>query len=211
MTVDGEWPKALTSIQGRLIAHHRERRGLKHAELVAMVNDLGLDMKRTTLINIEQGRRKTITVPEVFAFAYALQVPPILLLIPLGNVDQVEILKGKTVSPWTAAKWVEGRTLLDEPIDGVIPVDSPQRASFDALLHHAEILMWHQFIDKLQHEILSLRRRRDESLPAEMVGYDEEIELKLVQLRSWRKRILDSNLIPPAVWPDLAAVYPEIN
>lgn len=202
------WPQTLTKIQGQLIAHHRERRGLRHAELVARVNELGLDLKRTTLVNIEQGRRKALTVPEVFAFAYALQMPPILLLAPVGNVDLVEVLRGKNVSPWIVARWIEGKALLDAPADGIISADDPLREQFDALLSHGEILMWHRFLDDLQLEVISLEHRQAAEYTA---ARQKDIENKILQIQSWRDRIRSVGLIAPPQWEIFVDVHPEVK
>lgn len=213
---ENAWPRSLTKIQGALIAHHRDRRGLNHTDLVERVSALGVEMQRTTLINIEQGRRKAISVPEIYAFAYALQIPPILLLVPLGNVDEVEILRGKNVAPWVATRWVRGDGVLDAPIDGSIPQEGPLRDEFDALLHHGEVLMWHRFLDDVQHALVSLHHRQKEQGPDARVPADgptlrEQLDLKKWEVQSWRNRLREQNLIPPPIWPDVARLFPEIS
>ena len=205
---DDSWPRSLTKIQGALISHHRERRGMSHVELVERVSALGVEMQRTTLINIEQGRRKAISVPEVYAFSYALNIPPILLLVPLGNVDSVEILKGKTVAPWVATKWVQGYGLLDAPIDGKVSSDGPLREKFDALLHHGEILMWHRFLDDLQHEAITLSSRLDDNFSSKL---QDEVEQKVFQVKGWRSRIREDGLVPPPLWPEFVALFPGVE
>jgi len=51
--------------------------------------------------NLESGYRKMITLPELFVLAEALGVPPLMLMLPLGQADQIEILPGRIVSTAT--------------------------------------------------------------------------------------------------------------
>ncbi len=66
----------------------RQRRGWTAAELALRCADKGLDgFNRSVLANIESGRRKYVTVDELTALAYVLDVAPIHLLVPV-EVDQ---------------------------------------------------------------------------------------------------------------------------
>ena len=66
----------------------RQRRGWTAAELALRCADKGLDgFNRSVLANIESGRRKYVTVDELVALAYVLDVAPIHLLVPV-EVDQ---------------------------------------------------------------------------------------------------------------------------
>lgn len=65
-------------------------------------------MQRTTLVNIEQGLRKSMSVPEMFALGYVLGVPPAMLMIPLGLEARVEPIVGHELDSWRAVEWVSG-------------------------------------------------------------------------------------------------------
>lgn len=72
-------------------------------------------LTQSSLANIERGQaadahrqRRDVTVDELLVLAYALSVPPVLLLLPLGDEDQVTIVPGVTVHPDLALKWIEG-------------------------------------------------------------------------------------------------------
>jgi hypothetical protein len=60
------------------------------------------------IANLENGRRDSIGIAEVLVLALALNVPPVLLLFPIGRASQVEVLPGKTTCPWSAAEWFSG-------------------------------------------------------------------------------------------------------
>lgn len=102
------WPNSLARAQGRAIKHYRELIGLKHAELAKLLTDAGVPMQRTTLVNIEQGLRKSMSVPEMFALGYVLGVPPAMLMIPLGLESEVEPIQGHRLDTWRAFEWVSG-------------------------------------------------------------------------------------------------------
>ena len=54
---------------------------------------------------------------ELLAIAAALQIPPVLLLFGVGRVETAEILPGRHVSPFGAARWFSGETPIPGPDD----------------------------------------------------------------------------------------------
>ena len=68
-------------------------------------NELGYKMLRTTLANLESGARKNITVAEVSVLAKALGVPPLSLLYPIDEPQEVEVLPGVMKTSWEAWRW----------------------------------------------------------------------------------------------------------
>jgi transcriptional regulator with XRE-family HTH domain len=68
-----------------------------------------------SLANIERGQvesaRRTgrrVLVEELVVLARALQVPPALLVFPLGGTDTIEVTPGEQVLTWEALKWFTG-------------------------------------------------------------------------------------------------------
>jgi len=58
---------------------------------------LGCPVPRSTIADLEIGRRKHVLLSELIALAAALGVPPALLVVPLGQVEKVEMLPGQEV------------------------------------------------------------------------------------------------------------------
>lgn len=115
MTQPRPWPAELTRAMGRAIRHYRTRRGGMSAEQLAeAVSIMGLRYTRTQVSNLESGRRDSVTVGEVFAFAAALDVPAVLLLLPIGSAEAVELLPNRSTDPWTAYRWMLGELTMDE-------------------------------------------------------------------------------------------------
>lgn len=70
---------------------------------------IGLRYSRAQVTNLEAGvRRETVTVGEILAFAKVLNVPPLLLILPLDSPDRMEVLPGVVDDPWTAWRWFTG-------------------------------------------------------------------------------------------------------
>lgn len=69
---------------------------------------LGVEIPRTVLSNLENGRRGNVTVAELLALGAALAVPPAALVYPVGYETEVEILPGVTVDAKEAVDWVSG-------------------------------------------------------------------------------------------------------
>src|SRR5690242_17167972 len=64
---------------GQRVRKLRRENGLSAADVEKRS---GGRIKRQVIANLELGRREQITVPEVFALAAALDVPPLFLLLP---------------------------------------------------------------------------------------------------------------------------------
>ena len=113
--------QTLGQILGRRVAHYRERAGLSQPQLAQRLADLGFDIGRVTIANIEAAGREgstaknrtradNATIVDVLALARALDVPPPLLFIPLGETEEVEF-GNVTMHPAAMLRWVAG----DEP------------------------------------------------------------------------------------------------
>ncbi|MBP2370696.1 helix-turn-helix domain-containing protein [Pseudonocardia parietis] len=118
--VTAAWP--LSEITAAQINRLRRRAGMSRDQLAARCRDLGApeQMTAAAIANIETGRRnpttgrrrRDVTIDELGIFAAALGVPPVLLAIPVGLRELVEILPGRVVSAWDAAQWFTG----EEPL-----------------------------------------------------------------------------------------------
>jgi transcriptional regulator with XRE-family HTH domain len=116
------WEAALAKSVGNRVAQFRKQRGLTAQQLSGELRDrLGLDLKRTVIGNLESGYRRAITYAEILALAHVLNVPPLLLMVPIGT-DDFQPLPGVTEEPWWSAMWITGEGLppaCDEPAPGM--------------------------------------------------------------------------------------------
>lgn len=141
------------------------------------VSDLGLEISRSTLANLESGRRDIITVPELLVLAVALDVAPVELVVPLGTEDVTEIVPGQLVSSTAAMEWIAGETALSR-VGSAIMVRGDPRLSTTAGLYRA-----HAAAIRARDR---LRERGEDPSPAEG------------QLAALRALMLDRGLRPPS-------------
>ena len=79
---------------------------------------------------LEAGLRKTISVSEVFALAYVLDVPPLLLIAPVATrARDVEVLPGISVDPWSVVRWAAGEGFHGQLDDASHPSTRPRSTS----------------------------------------------------------------------------------
>ena len=85
------------------IRRYRRERRMSAQKLANRTAELGMLVPQSVLANLENGRRHTVSVPEMLIFAQALDVAPADLLIP---PDGLEILPGITWSREEALRWL---------------------------------------------------------------------------------------------------------
>ncbi len=107
------WEARLTAVVADQVRYWRTRRGWSAQDVADRCEALGYRVPRSTLTNLENKRRGTITLAELLTVAEALGVPPILLICPFGQVEEVELLPGQNAPVDLAAMWVSGRFEAD--------------------------------------------------------------------------------------------------
>jgi hypothetical protein len=89
----------------------RELRGKKTGQWLSDETErAGHRVPRTTISELESGKRKSVSTAELCLLAWALKVPPVRLLYPNLPDGPVEIIPGKTVPSIEAATWFSGET-----------------------------------------------------------------------------------------------------
>jgi transcriptional regulator with XRE-family HTH domain len=187
------WEAALTRSVGSRVAQFRKQRGLTAQQLSVQLRDrLGVDLKRTVIGNLESGYRRTITYAEILALAHVLNVPPLLLMVPVGT-DDFQPLPGVTEEPWESAMWITGEGLppaLDDP--------TPEMA--DQYLSHLDYLGLYR-----QHSDLIGQWTRALHLPDPAVAraHMHEVEKAIALVRA---SIRDRGGAPPRLPTELQSI-----
>jgi transcriptional regulator with XRE-family HTH domain len=92
----------------RRVRELRTRHGLSARELAERLDDLGFpQIDRSVIANLENGRRKSVSVDELLAFAAALKVAPVHLLVPVDNDTFLRVGRASVI-PEHAREWVRG-------------------------------------------------------------------------------------------------------
>jgi transcriptional regulator with XRE-family HTH domain len=107
--------KSVSQVVGEQVARARHRRGWTQQRLAeavkAHVGDEQPGLGRGAIAKIESGIRM-VSIDEWLLLSAALNVPPVLLLTPLGSEEEVEITPRSRVHPYLALDWLRGDECL---------------------------------------------------------------------------------------------------
>lgn len=93
-------------------AVRKERGELSAAALSDRTAGLGMRVSRSALSELENGKRRTVSVAELLVLAAALGVPPVRLLFPQYPDGTQEYLPERGAPAMIAAEWVAGEQKL---------------------------------------------------------------------------------------------------
>lgn len=109
-----EWSKRYSNQVVDGVIYYRDKRGLKNADLIARLGELGWDVTSNTLAGILGKKRTAMPVTDVMLFAAALNVPPVALIF--GTHTELSQRLAPNASrewqPYEAAKWFAGTLAL---------------------------------------------------------------------------------------------------
>lgn len=114
VTQTEEWSTSTNTIAQR-VQDLRRKRGWSAAALAEECADLGMPaLNRSVIANIESGRRPYVTTDELLTLAYALDVAPVHLLVPLEINETVDAHRYRAtpdrfLSIPVAREWIRGR------------------------------------------------------------------------------------------------------
>lgn len=129
MTSDDETPARRVA---SAVRRYREGQSVPYTELSERLSRVGVPIPVLGLRRIEKGERR-VDIDELIALARVLGVPPILLVLPLGKEETVEVLPGEHRSTWAVAKWFGGQSAfpagdVDVPRDPLVGSEDDNNA-----------------------------------------------------------------------------------
>lgn len=91
----------------------RKRLDITAEDLSERMRAAGVPFDKTVLANLETGRRRYVTVQELFALAQVLDVAPINLVVPVKEDSQFYAVTPEYATPADQAReWIRGRNPL---------------------------------------------------------------------------------------------------
>jgi len=87
----------------------RRRRDWSAERLGHELKSVGLDWNRSIVANFESGRRPSVSIEEVLALAYVLDVAPVHLLVPVDNAPWYAFVPERAAASARVREWVRGR------------------------------------------------------------------------------------------------------
>ncbi len=162
----------------------RKAAELRQEDVAERTKVLGHTVSRVTLARIEAGETRSAgaSLVEVLVLAAALDVPPPLLFLPLGDDEEVEVAPSLTVAPYSALRWVAG----DEDLQASATHDGHLEAWFansqrirlfegleerEKAVHNAQAALsaeWQQRIDRTAPDA----REQAEAAVAAVLAFD---------------------------------------
>ena len=102
---------------GKAIQQRRKQLGMSAEDLSGACSQLGLEIARPVLSNLENGRREGIPVHQLVVIAAALRVPPLALLFP-ERAELIEHMPGQVLS-WDACMtlFTGDKQIVRQPTD----------------------------------------------------------------------------------------------
>jgi transcriptional regulator with XRE-family HTH domain len=207
-----DWPARLTKVIAGEIRRYREERRMSAQQLADRCKQLGMEIPRAVLANLENGRRATVSVAELLVLAEVLQVPPLLLVVPLARQELTEILPDIQVPTLEAGRWWRGDAAwIQDPGDGTAAVsDMWRKTPVDRVFEHEELVArW--VATRAAATSAALIRPADDGN-----GWTETAKTHRDNLESFEKRLRElrlemraDKLIPPPLPPELAHIDPQ--
>ncbi|MET8765820.1 helix-turn-helix transcriptional regulator [Streptomyces sp. NPDC004658] len=158
-----DWSVRLALSVAREVRRHRQAQGLSAQQLSDRCSELGMPIQRSVLANLESGRRTTVTIAEVLVLAAALNVPPALLVFPVGRAEEVEMLPGFQAETLEAVDWFAG----------IKPRDARTPFSHNALFLYRR----HRVLTReLRRQLQQREDDRAEYLASDREGLSERLE-----------------------------------
>lgn len=110
-------PPTVAEVIAQRVRKFRAQRGWSVRQLAEECAKAGApQLTIASLGNIERGqdpeakrKRRDVTVEELLVLGYVLNVPPVLLMLPYGELDEVSILPSVRAHPIAALDWINGR------------------------------------------------------------------------------------------------------
>ncbi len=189
--VGRDWSTRWTRLIGEKVRALRKAQSLSTQRLSDLCTEQGFPVPRNTIVNLETGRKETLSVQELTAIALALDVSPVSLLYPLDQ--PAEIAPGQYRNPFHAAQWFAGEW------DSVVP--GPMTAADRLVDPHLRILR-----DYARHADVARRSAAIiESLRGNQQASDtrrdaqQDLEWALSQMAKEREVLSAASIIPPDI------------
>ncbi len=108
MSVHAQQP---SEVVGGRVRAFRKRRGWSQERLAERLREVGVSLGQSNVARLENGKR-AVTVDDLYGLALALDCPPLALLLPETDTEQV-MVGARGENPSRLLAWFVGRQPLD--------------------------------------------------------------------------------------------------
>lgn len=203
---NSDWSSAFTARVAEEMRAARKAADLTVAEAADACAALGLPVPKTTITNLEIGRRSSVDLAEFLVLAEVYGVPPVSLLFPLGKAASVAVLPGREMSTWDAVAWFTGEGQQKTPA-----ADGSAREVLDTFRAHSDAVATAVASSRLAKErrrkaSTTLDPQRRGSLLDAASSYEQVAFDDCRELREFRDRMRERGLVLPALPAELQFV-----
>lgn len=186
------WGERLTRSIAAEIKRRRTELGWSAQKLSDECGELGFDFPRSTLADLESGRRKHLGIAELIALAAALDVPPLLLVYPVGHQAEAEVWPGEVRPAFRAALWFTGEAPSPSRAHdgGEFIVEADESGPARALV------LYRKHDQEVRAEIQAVNDA--EAMPQHAALYAQLAELHRQEAAKIRQELAAEGVIPPA-------------
>lgn len=103
-----DWPTCWTAIIGQAVRDRRKNLGWSAKRLSERCSELGLDIPRYVITNLETGRKESIPLHQVVVLARALETSPLALAVPAPNLGDEFLIGNESMRVEDAVEWFAG-------------------------------------------------------------------------------------------------------
>jgi transcriptional regulator with XRE-family HTH domain len=106
-------PLSPTRVVAKRVREVRERRRMTAAQLAEQMTRVGVPWKRGVVAKLESGLRGAVSVEELLALAYVLDVAPVHLLVPFEDEQPYQVTPTKVEQVGFVRDWIRGDWYLE--------------------------------------------------------------------------------------------------
>ena len=188
------WEKSISARFGEAVMKRRKALGLSATQLWEKTVQLGYPVTRVAISKIENNTRNgKLDIGEILGLAWALDIPPALLLFPDYPDGTVDIVPGVSGGGASAVRWISGQSTLPAIIDGdriEIREPNPGIDLVEAVTEQQELRARETYIfleskmaeRKGDQDAIARSKRMVEDYLTQMAQIDRRIELAKSQL-----------------------------
>ena len=129
-----DWPGSWSAQIGERIRTLRSSAGMSAQKVSDRCSEVGFPIPRSTIANIESGRKEALPLHEISVIAAALRVPPAALLFPVDEDSDVEVLPGQPRPPFAAWTWFTEANIGFDVLNSALWDSSPAHTDFLEIL-----------------------------------------------------------------------------
>lgn len=146
-------------------------------------------------------------VSELFVLAQALRVPPIALILPADG-ETIEIIPGRTVTPWEALQWLTGRWPLSADQWANSPAELEYRTASAAL---TVALDHDRYTLEASEALKAIERARAEGDNSAADEVQRHLTRVLRMVAQIRERMASQHMTPPPLPAAIKAAMREFT